>query len=314
VGLAKSQGRLSTEVGGLALAHPLMNGSGVLGSTRQQIGTMCSWGLAAVVTKTITQYPRSVSRPPNILYLRELGALINSLGLPNPGVERIGELVEEGRRCGLPVIVSVGGSSVEEYVRVASAADEAGADAVELNLSCPTTPGYGLDAASSPQLVYRIVREVSAVVRAPVIAKLGVSLRVGLLELAGKALEGGARALTLINSVEALAVDPENLRIALSSSSMGYSGTPILYIGLRAVYEVFREYGAEVIGCGGISSWRDAASYVLAGARALQVATALMLSRNPKAFVEELLKGLSSWLESRGFRSLRDAVGYIHRV
>lgn len=307
-------GRLGTEVGGLALAHPVMNGSGVLGSTRQQISTMCSWGLAALVTKTITQHPRGVSRPPNIIYLKELGAIINSLGLPNPGAEYLGELVEEGRRCGLPVIVSVGGSSVEEYVGVASAAEEAGADAVELNLSCPTTPGYGLDAVSDPRLVYRVVREVSGTVKVPVIAKLGLSLRAGLLELAGRALEGGARALTLINSVGALAVDPENLRIALSSSSMGYSGSPILYIGLKAVYEVYREYGAEIVGCGGIASWRDAASYVLVGARVLQVATALMLSRSPRAFVDELLRGLEDWLERKGFRSIREAVGYVHRA
>ena len=306
--------RLGIEVGGITLAHPLMNGSGILGSSRQQIAVMCSWGLAALVTKTITQNPRGVSRPPNILYVGELKALINSLGLPNPGAVRIGDLVAEGRRCGLPVIVSVGGSSVEEYVRVASAAEEAGADAVELNLSCPTTPKYGLEVASDPQFVYRAVRDVSAVVRVPVIAKLGVSLRTGLLQLAGKALEGGARALTLINSVEALAVDPENLRLALSSSGMGYSGSPLLYISLKAVYEVYREYRAEVVGCGGITSWRDAASHILVGARALQVVTALMLSRNPRGFVEELLKGLSGWLERKGFRSLVEAVGYIHKA
>jgi len=305
--------RLSSRVCGLSLRHPVMNGSGLLGSTRQQISIMCSWGLAAIVTKTITRHPRTMNRPPNILYLSDLGALINSMGLPNPGATHIYELVREARSCGVPVIVSVGGKSPEEYLEVSSMAEEAGANAVELNLSCPTTSGYGLNSLPDLQAVYEVVRNVSSSVRLPVIAKLGIDFRNGLIHMVGKALEGGARAVTLINSVKAVSIDPEKLSYSLSSSNMGYSGAPILYIGLRAVHDAYKEYKAEIIGCGGIRYWSDIASYVLAGARAVQLVTSLMTARNPGEYVSNLLKGLENWLERKGFSTLEEAIGFIHK-
>lgn len=306
--------RLSSRVCGLVLRHPIMNGSGLLGSTKQQINIMCSWGLAAVVTKTITQYPRVMNKPPNILYLSDLGAVINSMGLPNPGALSLRELVHEAKSHGLPVIVSVGGKSVEEYLEVSSAAEEAGADALELNLSCPTTSGYGLNSISDPRTLYDVVRSVSSVVRLPVIAKLGIDFRNSLIPLVGKALEGGARAVTLINSVRVVSIDPEKLAYSLSSSNMGYSGAPIFYIGLRAVHDAYREYRAEIIGCGGIRYWSDIASYVLAGARAVQLVTSLMSARKPKEYLDNLLRDLENWLERKGFLSLEEAVGFIHKA
>ncbi|MEM0026122.1 MAG: tRNA-dihydrouridine synthase [Zestosphaera sp.] len=306
--------KLNSRVCNLSLQHPVMNGSGLLGATRQQISIMCSWGLAAIVTKTITRYPRVMNKPPNILYLSDLGAIINSLGLPNPGAERLHELVQEAKAHGLPTIVSVGGSSVREYIEVSSRAEEAGADAVELNLSCPTTSGYGLNAVTDSQVLYEIVKNVSSIIRLPVIAKLGIDLRNGLISLVGKALEGGAKAVTLINSVRVVSIDPERLAYSLSSSNMGYSGAPIFYVGLRAVHDVYREYKAEIIGCGGIRHWGDVASYILAGARAVQLVTSLMRARKPGEYLNNLLRGLEDWLERKGFSSLEEAIGYIHRI
>lgn len=306
--------RLSSRVCGLVLRHPIMNGSGLLGSTKQQINIMCSWGLAAVVTKTITQHPRVMNKPPNILYLSDLGAIINSMGLPNPGASSLQELVHEAKSHGLPVIVSAGGRSVGEYLGVSSAAEEAGADAVELNLSCPTTSGYGLNSVLDLRTLYDVVRSVSSVVRLPVIAKLGIDFRNSLIPLVGKALEGGARAVTLINSIRVVSIDPEKLTYSLSSSNMGYSGAPIFYVGLRAVHDAYREYRAEIIGCGGIRYWSDIASYVLAGARAVQIVTSLMSARKPKEYLDSLLRSLENWLERKGFSSLEEAVGFIHKA
>lgn len=312
--MRRSKVRLSSRVCGLSLRHPVMNGSGLLGSTRQQVGIMCSWGLAAIVTKTITRHPRTMNKPPNILYLSELGAIINSMGLPNPGAARLHELIQEAKVHDLPVIVSVGGSSAEEYLEVSSMAEEAGADALELNLSCPTTSGYGLNAVKDSQVLHEIVKNVSSTVRLPVIAKLGIDFRNSLIHLVGKALEGGARAVTLINSVRVVSIDVEKLSYSLSSSNMGYSGAPIFYIGLRAVHDVYKEYKTEIIGCGGIRYWSDVASYILAGARAVQLVTSLMRVRKPREYLNNLLRELESWLEKKGFSSLEEAVGFIHRI
>jgi len=290
-----------------------MNGSGLLGSTKQQINVMGSWGLAAVVTKTITPHPRIMNKPPNILYLSDLGAIINSMGLPNPGATHIHELVQEAKSFGVPVIVSVGGKSLEEYLEVSSIAEEAGASAIELNLSCPTTSGYGLNSVLDLQALYEVVKNVSSTVRLPVIAKLGIDFRNSLIYMVGKALEGGARAVTLINSVKVVSINPEKLAYSLSSSNMGYSGAPIFYIGLRAVHDAYKEYKAEIIGCGGIRYWSDVASYILAGARAVQLVTSLMTARNPKEYVSNLLKELENWLDRKGFSTLEEVIGFIHR-
>lgn len=305
---------LATTVCGLRLRHPIMNGSGLLGSTREEMRILSSWNLAAVVTKTITQHPRAMRKPPNIIYLSDVNALVNSLGLPNPGASGVFELVEEAKSCGIPVIVSVGGNSLEEYLKVSSIAEEAGADAVELNLSCPTAKGYGLDLASEHHALGSIVSNVVGLLKIPVIVKLGVSFRQSLISLAGKALEEGARAITLINSIKVVSIDPEKISYSLSSSDMGYSGAPIYYIGLRAVYEVYREFGAEIIGCGGIRRWTDVASYILAGARSVQIVTSLMRARKPREYVEELLDKLKDWLEAKRFSSIEAAVGYIHKI
>lgn len=305
---------LVTTICGLRLNHPIMNGSGILGSTREELRILSSWNLAAIVTKTITRNPRPMRKPPNILYINDLDALINSLGLPNPGMSKIFELVEEVKSRGLPVIVSVGGSSPDEYLDVSIAAEEAGADAVELNLSCPTTRGHGLDLVSELQALSGVVKNVVGALKIPVIAKLGVSYRQGLVPQAGKVLESGARAITLINSVKVVSIDPVRLSYSLSSSDMGYSGAPVFYVGLRAVYEVYREYSAEIVGCGGIRRWTDVASYILAGARGVQIVTSLMRARKPREYVEDLLENLRKWLEAKNFPNLEAAVGYIHRI
>jgi dihydroorotate dehydrogenase (NAD+) catalytic subunit len=128
-------------------------------------------------------------------------------------------------------------------------------------------------------------------------------------ESAGRALEAGARALTLINAIRALAIDVYSLKPVLSNIYGGLSGTPIMPIALRVVYDVYREYSAEIIGCGGISSWIDAAEFILAGARAVQVGSALLKNRR---VVYEITEGLEKWVRELGYRNIGELVGRAH--
>jgi len=280
-----------------------MNASGILGAEPEHMDILARDGFSALVSKTITLNPREGYAPPVIVELRNNG-LLNAIGLANPGASAIPLIAERARRLGKPLILSIGGSSVEEFVKLAELASEAGVDAIELNLSCPHARGYGLELGSDPSMVYRIVREVAGISKAPVIAKLGLSDRV--VESAGKALEAGAGALTLINTIRAMAIDVYSMKPILSNKYGGLSGPPIHPVAVRVVYEVYREYRADIIGSGGVSSWIDAAELILAGARAIQVGTAILYNDR---VVYEVISGLTKWITDIGYTKLTELVG-----
>ncbi|MEL9929926.1 MAG: tRNA-dihydrouridine synthase, partial [Sulfolobales archaeon] len=234
-----SRERLSTDIAGIVLEHPVMNASGILGSEPEHIEILAGFGVSAIVTKTITPKPRTGYEPPIVVELRN-GGLLNAVGLANPGIEIIPSLVERARRIRRIIIVSVGGSSERDFTEVAEIAEKSGANAVELNLSCPHTRGFGMDIGSDPADVARVVGSVASILRIPVIAKLGLSDRI--IESAGKALEKGARALTLINTLKALAVDIYSMKPILTNIFGGLSGPPIHPIAVRVIYEIYREY------------------------------------------------------------------------
>ncbi|ADM28207.1 dihydroorotate oxidase B, catalytic subunit [Ignisphaera aggregans DSM 17230] len=298
---------LETIVAGIVLKHPIMNASGILGEYREHIARLARYGFSAIVTKTITPSPRKGYEPPIIVELPN-GGLLNAVGLANPGKGIVYDLVNEARKYSLPIIISIGGSSEREFIEVASLADEFGANGIELNLSCPHAKGYGIEIGADPSSVYSIVKEVSSVVKIPIIAKLGLCDRV--VESSIKALSGGARALTLINTVKAMAIDVYTMKPILSNIFGGLSGPPIHPIAVRIVYEVYRETEADIIGCGGVDSWESAAEFFLAGAKAVQIGTAIYRDEN---IVNNIVQGLQQWLYEIGAKSIRDIVGAAHK-
>lgn len=300
---------LSTIIAGIKLKHPVMNASGVLGAYPEHVTRLAEYGVAAVVTKTFTVAPREGYGPPIIVGLR-CGGYLNAVGLANPGVDELPKVIKKGVELGLPIVVSVGGSTVENYVKVGSVALDSGANALELNLSCPHTKGYGLDVGSDPSNVFEMVEAVASVSSAPVIVKLGLSDNY--VKSAGKALEAGAKALTLINTVRAMLIDVYSLKPVLSNVFGGLSGPPIHPIAVRAVYEVYREFSPEIIGVGGVVDWTSAAELILAGAKAVQVGSALALER-PKELITSILEGLKHWITGLGYSKVSDLVGLAHR-
>jgi dihydroorotate dehydrogenase (NAD+) catalytic subunit len=298
---------LEISVAGLCLKHPVMNASGVLGNTPEGVANLIKLGFSAVVTKSITPKPLEEFKPPIIIEL-PTGGLINAVGLANPGKLAIKELVDSARLFNVPVIVSVAGSEPSEFVDVASEAERAGANAVELNLSCPNRKGYGLEFGTQPSAVYKVTKDVASVTGMPVIAKLGLNDRVA--EAAGKALEAGARALTLINTVKALYIDVYTLKPVLTAVYGGLSGPPIHPIATRVIYEIYEEYRPEIIGVGGVCSWQTAAELIAAGAKAVQIGTALV---KDQGIVDKVVNGLSHWATVHGVRSIEELVGVAHR-
>lgn len=300
---------LETLIAGIYLKHPLMNASGILGMRREHIARLVNYGLAAVVTKTITPEPREGYNPPIIIEL-PTGGLINAVGLENPGKKIIRELVDEAKKHNVPILISIGGKTEEEFVEVAIEADESKADAVELNLSCPHTKGYGIEIGSDPRNVYNVVKLVSSSIKIPVVAKLGLSDKI--VESSEKALEAGAKGLTLINTIKAMYIDVYSFKPVLTNVYGGLSGPPIHSIAVRVIYDVYKETKADIIGCGGIYDWQSAAEMILAGAKAIQIGSAL--STKSYEIVNTIIRGLKEWLDLLEIKSISQAVGLAHKV
>ncbi len=285
-----------------------MNASGILGNTPAGIRRLGLMGFSGIVTKTITPNPREGFPPPIVVEL-PTGGFINAVGLANPGKSAVKQLVKSGRELGIPILVSIAGRDTEDFIEVAIEAEDAGASGVELNLSCPHTEGYGNELGADPRKVYEVVKEVTSSIRIPVIAKLGVSDSV--LGSSGKALEAGAHALAVINTIKAILIDIYTLKPVLSAKYGGMSGPPIHPIAVRVVYDIYREYAPDIIGVGGVINWQTAAELILAGAKALQVGTGAIINSE---IVKEVTVGLKKWLREIGFSNIMEVVGMAHKA
>ncbi len=298
---------LEAVVSGIRLKHPIMNASGILGSNTGGILRLIESGVSAVVTKTLTPEPREGYLPPITIPLGE--CMLNAVGLANPGIDAVNELVRTIHGHGLPAIVSIGGRNAGEFVALAVKAEEAGADALELNMSCPHTPGYGVDASKTIEAVKNIVSGVKSVTSTPVWVKLGYSRL--LLREAGAALSAGADALVLINTIPGMVIDVYTGNPILTNRFGGLSGKCIHPVAVYSVYMVYREYQCEIVGVGGVQDWRTAVELIEAGAKALQIATAFYTKGY--GIVHEILAGLTGFLEEINAKNITELVGLAHR-
>ena len=264
--------RLATEIAGLKLANPTMLAAGVLGLTGSSLRKVAEAGAGAIVTKSLGLRPREGCSNPTVAQV-DCG-LLNAMGLPNPGVSHFGEEMREVKETGVPIIVSIYGFSSEEFAKAAEVAVNVGADALELNVSCPHVEETGAEIGSDPELVTEVVRKVKNKVDKPVFVKLTPNVA-NIVEVAKAAVETGAEAITAINTVRAMAIEIETTRPLLANKIGGLSGPAIKPIAVRCVYEIYREVDVPVIGCGGITDWRDAVEFMLAGASAVQIGTAI---------------------------------------
>jgi len=298
-----SSPELVTDICGIALDHPIVNGSGTLDALT--VGTL---GLAAFVTKTVTPNSRAGNPPPRVA--ETPAGMVNSIGLANPGLDafckrhlpRLAEL-------GVPLIVSVGGWSREEYATaVARIGAHPAVAAIELNVSCPNVEtgciSIGTDPGETRELLHRCRAETDR----PLLAKLSPSV-VDVAEIATAAAEGGAHGLVLINTVRGMALDRTTLRPLLGGGGGGLSGPAVKPVALHAIYHCRAATGLPIIGMGGVACGQDCLEFLAAGASAVGVGTSLF--RDPGLPVR-LLAELAELLSRRGVATVGDAVGLAH--
>jgi len=301
--------RLSVDLAGLRLANPAMLASGILGYSTETLVNIVAGGAGAVVTKSIGLKPRKGY--PNPTVVQTNCGLINAMGLPNSGIDEFVHEIREAKGVlKVPLIVSVYGFSEEEYAAVATKAVDAGADAIELNVSCPHVKKTGSEIGQDPKTLAKVVRKVKVAVNKPVLVKLSPNVT-DITDVAKVATEAGADALTAVNTVKAMAIDVETTMPILANKVGGLSGSAVKPIALRCVYDIFEQVKVPIIGCGGVSDWRDAVEFLLAGASAVQIGTAIATEGSD--VFKAVSSGIDAYLKNKGFRSVKEIVGLSHR-
>ncbi|MGC8565312.1 MAG: dihydroorotate dehydrogenase [Thermoplasmata archaeon] len=289
------------QIAGIKLKNPLMLASGIMDEQGDSMVRAAEYGAGGVVTKSIGMDEREGYKNPVIVEL-ETG-IINAIGLANPGIENFKDEIEIVLKKGIPVIGSIFGKE-EDFPILAKRMEEFGVNGIELNLSCPHVKGFGSEIGQDPELVEEIISEIKKKVNIPVFAKLTPNIT-DIVKIAKSAEK--ADALVLINTVKAIGIDIYAKRAVLSNIVGGYSGPGIKPIGLRAVYDVRKEMDKPIVGVGGITTWKDAVEYILAGANALQIGTAIYY-RGFSIF-EEINKGIENYMVTEGFNTIEEFSG-----
>ncbi|MDR1691152.1 MAG: dihydroorotate dehydrogenase [Candidatus Methanoplasma sp.] len=297
---------LETSVGKLRLERPGMVASGIMDETGQSMIRMLSSGAGAVVTKSIGSRPNPGHPNPTFTELK--GGYINAMGLPNPGIELFGEEMAVAVKSG-NIIGSIYGSSPEEFSTLAGKMEEYGAAAVELNLSCPHAKGYGIELGTDPAIVKAVVSAVKSSVSIPVWTKLTPNTHL-IKNLASAVQEAGGDAVVAINTVKAMVISPQFGKPILSNKFGGLSGPAIRSIGVRAVFDIRTAVDIPIVGVGGISDWKDAAQYMMAGASAFQIGSAIG-TKGIEVF-ENINRDLERFMKDYGYGSISDMVGVAH--
>ncbi|MEM2118390.1 MAG: dihydroorotate dehydrogenase [Candidatus Bathyarchaeia archaeon] len=301
--------RLTINLAGLKLANPTMLASGILGYSAETLESIVAGGAGAVVTKSVGLKPRVGYANPTAVQV-DCG-LINAMGLPNPGIDEFVKEIRQAKKVlNVPLIVSVYGFSEEEYAVVSKKAADAGADALELNVSCPHVKETGSEIGQRSEILSKVIKKVKATVDKPVFVKLSPNVA-SIADIAEAAAKAGADALTAINTIKAMAIDPETTMPILGNKLGGLSGSAIKPIAVRCVYDIYERVKVPIIGCGGIASWRDAVEFFLAGASAVQIGTAIAIEG--LSVFRRVTRGLDAYLRCKGFRNVGEIVGLSHR-
>jgi dihydroorotate dehydrogenase (NAD+) catalytic subunit len=300
---------LSVNLAGLRLANPTMTCSGTCGYAFEYADFMDLSKLGAFVTKSITREERPGNEPARIVEVR--AGMLNAIGLANVGLDRfLKEKVPLLKKMPCPVVVNVAGHSFDDYTETCAAMN--GLDcvqAVELNVSCPNVKD-GLTFGTHPGRLKELVAMVKKMLPAkPLMVKLSPNVE-DVTITARAAVEGGADVLTLVNTFTAMAVDIYKRRPRLANVTGGLSGPAIKPIAVHMVSRVYRQVakhaGVPIVGMGGVQYWQDAVEFILAGASAVAIGTALFVD---PATPNKICEGLAGYMGKMKVERLSDLVG-----
>ncbi len=294
-------------MGGLRLRNPILTASGCFAYGEEASEIFDISMLGGVVTKSLTYLPREGHPPPKVCETD--AGMLNAIGLSNVGIDRfLSEKLPFLSKKDTACIVSIAGSTVDEYIRLAEIL--AGRDevsAIEVNISCPNVDEGGLEFCAYSEPAGRVIGEVRKHFPGTLIAKLSPNVT-DIVEIANSVIDNGADAVSLINTIVGTAIDIEKRTFRLSNTYGGLSGPAIRPIALAMVYRVASAVDVPVIGIGGVTTTSDAIEFLLAGAKAVQVGTACFI--DPGAPLN-IIEGLRNYLKSQGEDDINNIIGTV---
>ncbi len=299
--------RMTVDLGGIRMRNPVNTASGTFGFGSEFEGFFDVAKLGAITCKGCSAKPWDGNPAPRLF--ETPSGMMNSVGLQNPGIPAM--LAQSGAYLsglaarGCAVIVQAAGHSVEEYVSAVELYEEHApfAAGIELNISCPNIACGGAAIGSTPEGAAKVVRAVRPHTQRPLVVKMGP---VRVQEIAHALEDAGADALSLINTIPAMAIDVSSRRSRLSRPTAGLSGPAIHPIAVRMVWEAHSACSLPLCGIGGIQSGADAAEFILAGATAVSVGTANLY--DPSCAVR-VARELESWVAEQGADDINDLIG-----
>ncbi len=300
---------LSVDFCGLHFDSPLVLLSGCVGFGEEytRVEGFSNRDAGAIVLKGTTREPR-LGNPPHRVYETPMG-MLNAIGLQNPGVERVvTEILPTLDFSETRFIANVCGSTIEDYVEVTRRFDDSPIDAIEINISCPNIKEGGVQFGNYPEMSARVVAACRAVTKKPLITKLSPN-QTDIRENARYCIEAGSDALAVINTVMGMAIDVNTRRPIIGNTQGGLSGPaikPIALLKVHQVYEVARKHNVPIIGQGGVCSANDALEFLIAGASAVGVGTALFYD---PLVCKKINAGIAEYLSKNGLRTVSELVG-----
>ncbi|MBL7068786.1 MAG: dihydroorotate dehydrogenase [Candidatus Omnitrophica bacterium] len=302
---------LSVKIGRIKMKNPVMVASGTFGYGKEYEGLMDISRLGAIVTKTITNDPRSGNPPPRVV--ETPFGMLNSIGLENDGVDAfIEEKLPYLRKLGIPVIVSIGGEEIRDFARLAKRLNRvSGVAGLEINISCPNIRDQRRKTRSrrlfsqDKNLTFKIVKSVRRATGLTIITKLTPNVT-DVAEIARAAQDGGSDALSLVNTYMGMALDISTRKPLLGNVAGGLSGPAIKPLALKAVWDVYNHVSIPIIGMGGIVEINDVLEFLICGATAVALGTTNFVYPNKSI---EIIDGLKYYIKSNKLKSLKPLIG-----
>lgn len=298
----------SVELCGVKLDNPIIPASGTFGFGREFAEYYDINCLGAISIKGTTREARFGNPTPRIAECTS--GLINSVGLQNPGIDKVisEELPHLREIFRKPIVANISGFSLEEYEECCAKIDkEEQVEIIEVNVSCPNVHNGGMSFGTQPESAAEVTRRVKAVTTKPVFIKLSPNVT-DIVSIARACEDAGADGICLINTLLGMRIDTMRRRPVIANKMGGFSGDAIFPVAVRMVYQVANACQIPVMGCGGISSASDVIEMMMAGATAVQVGAANL--KNPYAS-KEIIEALPAEMERLGIERLSDIIGIV---
>jgi dihydroorotate dehydrogenase (NAD+) catalytic subunit len=301
---------LSVNLGGIRLRNPVVTASGTFGYGKDYLDLVPMNRLGAITVKGVAPFPSHGNPTPRTAEV--FGGMLNAIGLQGPGIDKFlhgKDYMPFLRTVDTKVFVNIWGKKIEDYAEVASRleAEPEGIAALEINISCPNIKEGGISFGTDTKQAAAVVAAVRAATKLPLITKLSPNVT-RVTDFARAVVDAGSDMVSLINTIPAMAIDIETRRPKIANVTGGLSGPAVKPVAVRMVYETAKAVKVPVIGMGGVATPEDAVEFLLAGATAVGVGTAIFT--DPGVLVR-IVDGIDAYLERHGCKSVTEIIGAV---